>query len=194
MTLSTRGFLSFVADGPAKTVYVHSDAYPSGLGFDVLQWLRSAPLDAAADAVRALRVAPETPPTAEDLERLRDYYNPHVDTLDPETYERRTHATWYQALRGTMGDPALILEAGVVEDMPEQPSSSASHYGYVADFGAGVFEAYEGCQKSPHTDGRFARTEPNEDGYYPARLVASWPLDKLPTDDEFFAAFETEGD
>lgn len=191
--MSTHGFLAFAAGGPAKVAYVHSDAYPDGLGLDVLHWLRSVPLTDAADAVRALRVVdPKSRPTAEDVDRLRDYYNPNVDTLDPDTYERRTYATWYQVLRGAMGDPALMLDAGVIEDMSGLAYSGAAHYGYVADFAANVFEAYRGCQKEPHADGRFALPVPDEHGYYPARMVGSWPLDKLPANDEFFAAFNEE--
>lgn len=189
--MSTHGFLAFAAGAPAKVAYVHSDAYPSGLGLDVLSWLRSAPLDDAADAVRALRVVDRmSRPTAEDIKRLVRYYDPTVDTYDPETESRRTEPTWYQALRRSMGDPALILDAGVIEDMTAFAYAGNAHYGYVADFGSNVFEAYQGCQKEPHEDGRFALPAPNEHGYYPPRMVGSWPLDKLPTDEEFFAAFD----
>lgn len=189
--MSTHGFLAFAAGAPAKVAYVHSDAYPSGLGLTVLCWLRSVPLDDAACAVKALRVVdPASYPTPQDVERLRDYYDPHVDTLDPYTYKPRTRPTWYQVLRGTTGDPALILDAGVIEDQSGLPYAGHVHYGYVADFEAAVFEAYRGCQSRPHTDGRFALPAPGADGCYPARMLASWPLGSLPADDEFFAAFE----
>lgn len=193
--MSTRGFIAFAAGGPAKVAYVHSDAYPSGLGVDVLNWLRSVPLDDAADGVRALRVVdPQSRPTAEDVERLHDYFDPYVDMTDPETFERRTYATWYQVLRGTMGDPALILDAGVIEDMSGLPYSGGAHYGYLVDFDARTFEAYDGCQREAHTDGRFALPVPNEVGYYPARLVGSWPLDALPSDEDLSAAYRGDDD
>lgn len=189
--MSTRGFLALAADGPAKVAYCHSDAYPSGLGLAVLNWLRSVPIGDAADAVRALRVVdPASRPTHDEIKRLYGYYDAGVDTHDPETDARRAYTTWYQVLRGTMGDPALILDAGVIEDMSGLPYSGTAHCGYVADFKQRVFEAYRGCQSEPHADGRFAPSVPNGNGQYPARMVGSWPFAALPTDDELFAAFD----
>lgn len=69
-------------------------------------------------------------------------------------------------------------------------------YGYVIDLDRRVFEVYEGFQTAPHDQGRFTRSdvpEPSYRGgprYYPIKLAVSWPLDELPSDEEFIKFFE----
>lgn len=186
--MGTRGFLGFVADGTEKIAYNHFDSYPSGLGTDVLGWLRRAVVDTGslqAD-VRRLRVVDETtPPTTQDIERLKPYADTNVG--------RQELDDWYVLLRKTQGNPEATLAAGVMLDGSDFPADSLfAEYGYVVDTDAQVFEAYVGFVKAPHTAGRFAKPEPNKDGYYPARLVASFPFSALPSDDDFIKTVEPD--
>lgn len=189
--MGTRGFLGFVIDGTEKITYKHSDAYPSGLGADVLSWLRKAHLGAARRMAGELRVVDrDSQPTAEDIERLMGYARSHVSTGQLDE--------WYVLLRGTQGNPAAILDAGVIEDAGEFPMDSVmAEYGYLVDFDAEVFEVYRGFQREPHDKGRFADREPFHNPHasqqwHPCALVASFPLADLPTEDEFFAAIDGE--
>ena len=190
--MGTRGTFGFVVDGEEKLAYNHFDSYPSALGVDVLNWLRTADLaevKAKAGAVRLVTDA--TPPTPEDVERLRKWANTGVSTTQLDE--------WYVLLRDTQGDPAAILEAGVMEDGGDFPLDSLfCEWGYVVDLDAGTFEVYRGFQTTPHTEGRFAAREVNErranGGYHPIRLVASWPLTNLPTDKELTALARDEED
>lgn len=184
--MGTRGFVGFVVDGVEKIAYNHFDSYPSGLGIDVLAWLRIAgDLNAAREAAQALRVVdPESEPTDEDIERLGGYLNSNVG-------ERRERPDWYQLLRETQGNPAAMLDAGVIEDAANFPLDSLfAEWGYIVDFDAEVFEVYQGFQHAAHDRGRFAHREPNvrpASGaeYYPCALVCSWPLDALPDEKTF---------
>lgn len=187
--MGTRGFVGFVADGKTAIAYNHSDSYPGALGSDVLTWLRTADLSVAKTQAAALRVvAPHSETTDDDVRALRKYHNPHVGGPSERP-------TWYQLLRGTQGDPAAILDAGAVEDASSFPADSGSaEYGFIVDFDGARFEAYEGFQKEHHAAGRFARSEPDRYGCYPVKLVGSWPLDALPDDDTFFAAFDADAE
>lgn len=187
--MSTRGFVGFVAEGKTAIAYNHSDSYPAWLGAQMYEWLRTADLaDAKAKAAALRVVAPDSDPTGEDVEALRKYYNPNVGG-DSE------HPTWYQLLRETQGDPAAMLDAGVIEDASKFPADSLwAEWGYVADFDAGRFEVYRGFQHSAHSEGRFAQMERTDNDYYPVRLIASWPLDALPTAAEFDAALTDDED
>ncbi len=182
--MGTRGFLTFVADGVEKTTYNHSDSYPGGLGHDVLTWLRTiSDWSAVHKQVNALRVvSDESEPTSEDIERLRRFADKGVGS--------RRLEEWYVLLRLTQGDPAAMLEAGIVLDASDFPVDSLfAEWGYVVDLDAAVFEVYRGFQQEPHERGRFAGrgTRPSYSGtYYPVALVKSWPLDQLPADAEFF--------
>lgn len=195
--MSTRGFISFAVDGETKTAYNHSDSYPGGLGLDVLGWLRTADLDAAKESARTLRaIDGESEPSDEDIERLRAFADFQVDSKiwNGTAYVERERPSWYQLLRRTQGDPGAMLAAGAIEDGSGFPADSLfAEWGYVVDFGAQTFEVYGGFQQEAHSEGRFASPTPNNGGYYPVRLVASWPLGELPDDAAFVAAAETAG-
>lgn len=183
--MGTRGFVGFVVDGTEKIAYNHSDSYPGGLGLDVLGWLQKAHLGGAHRLAAELRVVdPDSKPTAEDIEKLRPYANLNVGTQQADD--------WYVLLHGTQGNPAAMLDAGVIEDAKNFPADSLfAEWGYVVDFDAKVFEVYRGFQHAQHAMGRFAnqRGEGQADGYWPVALVGSWALDALPTAEAFLAHF-----
>lgn len=180
--MGTRGFIGFAVDGEVKVGYNHSDSYPEGLGVDMLKWLRDADHDAAREAARTLRVvAPDSEPADKDIEHLSRFLNSGVGTP-------RERPDWYQLLRETQGDPGAILDAGVIESAADFPADSLfAEWGYVVDFDANTLEVYEGFQHSPHNDGRFATMSGRSDGYYPVRLIKTWSLAELPSDEEFVA-------
>lgn len=188
--MGTRGFIGFVIDGTEKIAYNHWDSYPGGLGTDALSWLSTAELDAIGEAARRLRIVPtDSVPTAEDIEQLRRFADVGVGTQSLDD--------WYVLLRRTQGEPALMLEAGVIEDGSAFPSDSLfAEWGYVVDFDAGMFEVYKGFQTSPHDRGRFAarpvtaRDSRLSESYYPCALVASWPLAELPDEKSFMATVD----
>lgn len=185
--MGTRGFVGFVIDQNEKIAYNHWDSYPSGLGVDVLAWLRDADHANAAEQARQLRtVASDSTPTEADVKRLAKWADLGVGEKSADD--------WYCLLRKTQGNPGAMLEAGVVEDAGKFPLDSLfAEYGYVVDFDQRFFEAYEGFQRAEHHDGRFANRSTEGNGYQPVRLVASWPFDQLPDDTTFLGAF-TSGD
>lgn len=185
--MSTRGFIGFVADGKTFVTYNHSDSYPDSLGADMLKWLRGADLNEASVLASRLRIA-EGEPTDEDIERLAAFYDGSVGG-------RSERPTWYQLLRETQGNPVRILAAGVIEDASEFPGDSLfAEYGYVVDFDTKVFEGYVGFQRASHEKGRFHAVPRENPEYAPVALAGSWPLDALPTDDEFDNAFHDGND
>jgi len=190
--MGTRGFVGFVIDDREAIAYNHANSYPGGVGLDVLAWLNHANLDVAAKFAKNVRVvSSDTFPDEEDIERLERYLNRYVSRRDDG------QITWYQLLRGTQGSVGEMIAAGVVEDASQFPrvDSVSCEWGYLVDFDAKRFEVYCGMQKQPHADGRFAGAGRDEDGFYPCRLVASWPLDERPDEDAFLAALnEDEAD
>lgn len=190
--MGTRGFITFVAGGVEKTAYKHNDSYPSGLGVDMLTWLRrilGGPEDREAglgylkERAEALRVVgPDDRPTPEDVVALKEFTNLYVGSQSTDD--------WYCLLRETQGDPGAMLKAGVIEDASDFPLDSLfAEYGYVVDADAETFEVYEGFQKQAHDKGRFAAREGKGD-YFPVALRASWLLADLPDEAAFMAACE----
>jgi hypothetical protein len=187
--MDTRGFVGFVIDGTEKITYNHNDSNPSSLGLNVLHWLRTVngALETVRGQVRALRVVdPNSSPTAEDVDRLRQFANRNVGERTPDD--------WYVLLRKTQGDPAAILQAGVIEDSSGFPTDSLfAEWGYLVNLDDETFEVYEGFQQTPHDKGRFATRPSADSSYAPVALVASWPFVALP-DDETFGAVDRDDD
>lgn len=158
--MGTRGFVGFVVDGTEKIAYNHWDSYPSGLGVDVLTWLRGADLADAKEKARALRVVdPRSRATDEDIERLRQY-------ADPDVSSRDLHE-WYVLLHETQGKPDAILAAGVVEDGTR---IGWQEWGYLVDFDANELRVHDGSRD--------------------AKVIGTWPLTELPDDKTFVNALD----
>lgn len=185
--MGTRGFIGFVINEQEKIAYNHWDSYPSGLGAEVLAWLREKvekhPASLRSEAAALRMVSSDDPVTDEDIAHLKQFHNDTVST--------GSEREWYALLRETQGDPEAMLKAGVAEDASGFPLDSLfCEWGYLIDLDAETFEVYTGFQKATHDEGRFAgRFEREErrgdDQYYPVRLVASWPLSDLPSAAEF---------
>jgi hypothetical protein len=135
--MGTRGFIGFVIDGTEKIAYNHWDSYPSGLGLDVLKWLRDTDQSTLHDRVLALRVVDENaPPTAEDVQQLAPWTNLNVSNQSTED--------WYCLLRDTQGDPEAMLKAGVLLD---GSTYAGIEYSYFVDLDTGHFLAYDGARR-----------------------------------------------
>lgn len=164
--MGTSGNMAFVIDGETKAGYVHYDSYPSGLGADMLEWLREnyAKPETYA-AVQALKVVDDSStPTPEQIEALKQYANTNVSTHQLDE--------WYVLLRETQGNPALALEAGYVYGNDHVEPYRLGYFGeytYVADFDAKEFSA---------------------EGY--GKPLGRWSFDELPTEADFIS--QTEDD
>jgi len=181
--MSTRGFLGFVADEHETITYVHFDAYPGGLGADVLKWARTV---TDWDAVRRqaaaiVHIDGNVMPTDEQRAALAEYMKPGVGGSKDDPGEE-----WYRLLHGTFGDPAATLAAGHAPHAPDWPGDSLwCEWGYLVDLDAKTFEVYRGFQEVRHS-GRFSgRAVDERTGYQPVKLAASWPLAALPDDAEY---------
>lgn len=182
--MGTRGAITFVSNGVEKATYNHWDSYPSGLGADVLNWLRSNDWDLSTVRTQVdalLMVDDQAEPTAEERERFAQYANSNVST----------GKDWYALLRETQGNPAAILEAGAAGDASGFPLDSLfCEWAYVVDLDREVFEVYEGFQKSGPSKGRWSSvTSPDSGGYWPVSLVKSWPIAELRASDDTSSSF-----
>lgn len=192
--MSTRGAIAFIIDGEEKITYNHSDSYPECLGVAMLNWARRhrhaltcdlhrGQSGGPVDLARKLRVVdPNSTPSAEDIARLR----PQADLNVGE----RKITDWYCLLRNTQGDPDEILKAGVIENgAPFVADSLYCEWAYAIDLDGRTFEVFRGFQKRPHSAGRWADRQSIDGsrGYHAVALIASWPLDKLPSEADFLA-------
>lgn len=189
--VGTRGMIGFVIDGEVKAAYNHFDSYPGGLGLAALTYARlvADDLPGLADKVRAMRLVTEgTPVTPEDVERYGHLSDAGVGEA----------GSWYSLVRHAQGSLAAYVEAGLMLSCEDFPLDSLfCEWGYLLDLDANRLEAYEGFQHHPHKLGRFSTAEPVEPNggsrdYYPIAMVASWPLDQLPTNEQFLNSLKDD--
>lgn len=193
--MGTRGFLGFVGNGKSVITYNHYDSYPSHLGVNVLAWLCQVDdFELVKVLIESMREVDDNrnPPTRAQMEGLKDFSDLGV------MGNIEVQPNWYQVLRNTQGDPEAILTAGFYEDASKFPLDSVfCEWGYLIDTDAGVLEVYRGFQHEPHHEGRFAQLKAPErpnagiGKYYPVKLIASFPLGDLPSDEEFLRAVDT---
>lgn len=163
--MGTRGALGIIVNETEKIAYNHFDSYPSGLGVEVLKWIRGVTEGNRWNEVRglaeALRVIDDdTPATPGQILELRAYTNWHVnqysmagppgDSLPTEDVE------WYNLLHATQGDLEMTLACGYLLDGHTFPLDSLfCEWGYIIDLDASVLEVYRGFQKTLPKAGRW---------------------------------------
>jgi hypothetical protein len=189
--MSTRGIYGFVLNGQEKLTYNHSDSYPEWLGNETLNFLNrdNLSLETLAEKVENLKlVIDDEKPTEEEIEKLKEYANIDVGLGSTED--------WYCLLRECQGDWDKTLESGYIIDSHDFAQDSLfCEWGYVVNLDTGFLEVYEGFQKEPHSEGRFAdRVNPEAAaaGYYPIKLVAAFSLRELPITEEFLASCHSD--
>lgn len=191
--MGTRGGFGVRADGVDKIGYNQFDSYPEGKGVEFLRTLKTLVAEIGMDGLRQkardLRVVSDkTPPTPEDIERLKPYTNLGVSEQSTQD--------WYCLTRESHGKLDKILECGYILDSADfMLDSLFCEWAYVANLDTGKLEVYKGFVKGKPGRGRFANIEPTwsehdlqqpvEERYFPVSLVAEFDLESLPDEDQF---------
>ncbi|QCL83897.1 hypothetical protein CFBP5875_04595 [Agrobacterium pusense] len=186
-------------DGSYKVAqYGQWDGYPEGVGAGVLRFLREQ-MNREKFIENLQKCVDFTPEMSSDIERSS------VETGVPW---RKSHP-WLS--RDVAEEVLLMIQSSdgglaLKRDINFAGESLMCEYAYVIDFDKNTFEAFEGFNKVPLTkDERFAGLPVSDrefDGYggekpyryYQVKLVKSWPLDNLPTEDELIKAFAKSED
>lgn len=190
--MGTRGLTGFVVDNHVKAGYQQYDSYPGGVGGTVLRFAQtiaeSGNYETIQALVRALRVVSEQDtPTPADLGELATRGITSAEQVS-------SGADWYAWLRSTQGDPQAILDSGyILDSVAFAEDSLFCEYAYLINLDDRTLEAYIGFQDKYHKAGRFAHAKTRgwkpsylgERYYYPIALKVSYPLDALPTQEQF---------
>jgi hypothetical protein len=187
--MGTRNLTMVVKGGEYKVAqYCQWDGYPSGQGATVLTFLRDEmnrpAFEAAVSATREITEA-ELKERWEDCGATRD--DGMVSIEESDRFKKRypwlhrdCGADVLKIIQESGGDIALNLTLDFVKD------SLFCEWAYVVDLDQNTLEVYVGFNQKPLAEGdRFFSGETPEKEYWPVRLAKSYPLDALPTDDEF---------
>ena len=174
--MGTRGIFGFRLNNEDKLTYNHFDSYPDGLGTDVVKFInRVKNWNKIRERVATLEDVSDRKPTRRDVYDLEKFTNLNVG--------QNSTKDWYCLLRETQGNPRIILDVGKFECANDFIYDSLfCEYGYIINLDENTLEIYKGFQKAPHDCGRYSDRKPNQDGYYPCKLVATFKLCDIPMD------------
>jgi len=206
--MGTRNLICVMKDNEYKVAqYAQWDGYPNGQGLDVLKFLHSynkekflQNLDKYIKFGTDDQIQDQWVQCGSDGSEWVDssVSNKH-SKLFPEN-SRDTGAKIFNIIAKTKKN--LLLQNSVTF----AADSLFCEWTYVVDFDKNVFEVYEGFNKGKFdSDGRFAflvneneavldKLVEEETIYYPVRLIKSFNLDSLPTEEEFLSEFKDNED
>lgn len=201
--MSTRGCIGYRLDGKDKLSYNHSDSYPSGLGTSTLAELRKMVLDLATlkQRVRSLVMVKEGKPTPQAVLEAAS----KAEVIDLRVAGQNVNDP-YCVLRGIQGEWEKTLQVGyAIEYAGFMKSSLHCEWAYVVNLDSGNLEVYRGFNRGKkkgkkwvpeRTEGRYAALSSDvingtfkpdykgEEPFFGVSLVAEWPLNDLPSDEE----------
>ena len=163
-----------MVDGAYKVAqYGQWDGYPEGAGVGILNFLKAPGMEDFKESLKGTRFL-----TEEEIAALDEVYwkasHPHL-----------SRDIGYSILSRIKRSPLeLINQIGFAGD------SLFCEWAYVIDFDKNTFEVFEGFNTTPIIEGRFLSGDPHLEstqGYEPVKLVKEYPLDNLPTEQEFIA-------
>lgn len=170
--MGTRGLFGFRKDGIDKVNYVHWDSYPEGLGYGFITLLKhligTEKLDGWFDKI--ICVDENTAPTEEQINYCKEmgWVNLKVSSQSVEdwyclTHELQEPEQWEQPCKA---DKEIFIKNAnnFIYD------SLYCENAYIYDLDKKQLEFYIGFQKVPDAENHYG-TQPDNDGYYPCKLV-----------------------
>lgn len=132
--MGTRGLYGFKGDDGLKITYCHFDSYPSGLGYDIVKFIKENDLGELTKVYnKIILVSEDSEPTIEQIMKYKKYCDTNVG-------ERKAFS-WYCLLRKTQGDLTPYLHD--VEHMIDSQGSLDNcwiEYIYIINVSEGVLE------------------------------------------------------
>lgn len=177
--MGTRNLTLVQLDGKYHVAqYGQWDGYPSSQGATILDFLATVDLEQFKAKLRLCRFATDLERKGMRSSEAEFAKHPHLS---------RDNAA--EILSLIMESDGLILE----DESAFAADSLMCEYAYCLDLDKGTLEVFKGFNESPLPDGeRFSAMPPHipkhREGqpveYWPVKLAATYPLDKLPTVDQ----------
>lgn len=184
--MGTRGAWGWRFHDKDYLFYNHFDSYPSGLGHDIVTYIREHLV--SEDDVETTKQKLRTFKFIEDDMIVPDYVKTlatKLGTVDLSVSNRNLD-DWYCITRRTQGNPLLTLELGHGENAEDFLRDSLfCEYAYIINLDTNMLEIYQGFNKDARALGRYAAlTEPDHvgynDDYRGVALIKEYPLFNIP--------------
>lgn len=183
---------------PVISQYGQWDGYPNGNGLTILEFLRTCNLNEFKEKVKKVRFSTkkdekEVKVFLESIGCNDGYMNMEQSTLYKKAYP-------YSSRDIGAGILQMVNESEDTEIVLQDTTKFAAdslfcEWAYLIDLDNNNLEVYEGFNNSPLEEGQRFKDMELEDNlggeqYYPIKCVKIYPLDKLPTNEEFINELE----
>lgn len=188
--MSTRSLTCVVKDGKYKVAqYGHWDGYPSGLGCDLLNFLKNYDIEKFKEKVNNCVLR-----TSEEFEEIIKKFS-----LFPSDEAYSEFLKQYPYLDDELSPYGILVaiynstnDVDLMNSLDFAKNGLFCEWAYVIDLDNNKFEVYTGFhQGDVPEDNRFGN-EFNDDGYQPVALEKAYDLDNLPSNEEFINELEKE--
>ncbi len=187
--MGTRNLTLVLLNGEYKVAqYGQWDGYPSGQGLGVLNFLRTMEIDKMRTALDHVKF-----PTNEEAKELAakvdtDGKIDGVDWMKVYPQFSRDLCAKILSLVYYNKEEILLLK----NSLDFAADSLFCEWAYLVNLDNDTLEVYKGFNKSSLGDtDRFLFLEDKaEDGYHPIKIVKSYPLSALPTDEDFVSELQ----
>lgn len=175
--MGTRGLWAIRKGGKDKAAYNHWDSYPTGLGDEVINFIKRmgvAKLNNLFDLI--VTVDEDSSPTKEQIGicKRNGWYDKSVSSGSDHE--------WYCLLRNLQGNFKDYEKAQqsatpifMIQRIDFIRDSIFCEYAYIINLDNNTLEYYVGAQRRPQNGNRYGVT-PVEEDYYPCRMVKSYDL------------------
>lgn len=183
---------------PVISQYGQWDGYPSGNGLTILEFLRTCNLDEFKEKIKNVRFS-----TKKDEKKVEKFLksigcNDGYMNMEQSTLYKKAYP--YSSRDIGAGILQMVNESEDTEIVLQDTTKFAAdslfcEWAYLIDLDNNNLEVYEGFNNSPLEEGQRFKDMELEDNlggeqYYPIKCVKIYPLDKLPTNEEFINELE----
>lgn len=176
--MSTRGGYGFIVNNNETIIYTGNGADFTGLGYAVLQLLKTSTPDIIREQVTRLQeMGTDTPVTEEDIQEIQ-----RLTGIKPISRYDMKIDSWYHLLYLAQNDPQFLLDAGYFVDGSWIVTSVDLEFLYIINLDVNTLEIYHGYKRPDADHGRFADREINADMGKRPTLFRTYSLDALPED------------
>lgn len=170
--MGTRGAYGYLVDGQEKVAYNHFDSYPSGLGTEVLNYIRNHTVEEMREVAKRITfITDEVPPTKEQIKRFKKFADLEVSSKDL--------SEWYCLLRESQGNLESFHEGlDVMKDSKDFLADSLfCEYAYIINLDTNELEVYKGFNQNKNAQGRYAHLQDGD--YHGVKLVSIVGLEEV---------------
>jgi hypothetical protein len=183
---------------PVISQYGQWDGYPSGNGLTILEFLRTCNLDEFKEKIKNVRFS--TKKDEKKVEKFLKSIGCKDGWMNMDQSDLYKKAYPYSSRDIGAGILQMVNESEDTEIVLQDTTKFAAdslfcEWAYLINLDNNNLEVYEGFNNSPLEEGQRFKDMELEDNlggeqYYPIKCVKIYPLDKLPTNEEFINELE----